>query len=360
MILPHSNTMILVLMIVSMFCWGSWANTFKLAGKWRYELYYFDFAFGLLLFALIYAFTMGNLGYDGFGFIDSAMNAGKREWMYAVAAGIVFNFANILLLAAISAAGMALAFPAALGTALVVGVLLNSVASPSGNALYLSAGCLLVMGAILADATGHSALGRLRHEALAKAGKAKSTRRPSDLKGIMLALVSGLLMVCLPPLLQKATAPDIGLGPYALCVFFGAGVLAATFALGMFLLNLSMQGEELSISAYFNSTPKQHILGLAGGGLWCTGAVAIFVAIYANTAPGSSGGLPAGATPVGQAPGYAVAQSAALLAALWGILVWKERKDGDFRVKLMTALTLILFAGGVALIALAPASAAAK
>jgi glucose uptake protein len=354
MILPHTNSMILVLMIVSMFCWGSWASTFKLAGKWRFELYYFDFAFGLLLFALIYAFTTGNLWYDGFGFMDNIMNAGKREWMYAIAAGIVFNFGNVLLLAAISAAGMALAFPVALGTALVLGVLENYFTSPGGNALYLSAGCLLVVGAVLADETGHRALGRLRHEELAKAGKAKSTRRPSDLKGIMLALVSGLLMHLFSPLLQKAMAPDVGLGPYAVWVFFGVGVLVSTFALGMFLLNLSMQGEELSISAYFQSTPKQHILGLAGGGLWCTGAVASFVAVYANTAPGTGGGLPAGATPVGPALGYAVAQSAALLAALWGILVWKEGKGGDFRVKLLMALTLILFAGGVALIALAP------
>ena len=360
MILPHTNSMILVLMIVSMFCWGSWASTFKLAGKWRFELYYFDFAFGLLLLALVYAFTMGNLGYDGFGFIDSVMNAGKREWLYAIAAGVVFNFGNLLLLAAISAAGMALAFPVALGTALILGALLNYVTGPGGNAILPFVGCLLVVGAILADATGCRALGRLRHEELAKAGKAKSTRRPSDLKGIMLALVGGLLYHLAAPLLQKATLPDIGLGPYAVCVLFGVGVLVSTFALGMFLLNLSMQGEELSISDYFKATPKQHILGLAGGGLWCTGAVAGFVAIFANTAPGTGGGLPAGATPVGPALGYAVAQSAALLAALWGILVWKEGKGGDFQVRLMTALTLILFAGGVALIALAHVFAAAK
>src|ERR1035438_3035999 len=95
MILPHTNSMILTLMIVSLFCWGSWANTFKLAGKWRFELYYFDFAFGLLLFALIYAFTIGNLGFDGFGFMDNIMNAGKREWMSAIGAGRVFYFRQV-------------------------------------------------------------------------------------------------------------------------------------------------------------------------------------------------------------------------------------------------------------------------
>jgi glucose uptake protein len=211
-----------------------------------------------------------------------------------------------------------------------------------------------VAGAIVTDAIGYRSLGRLRHEALAKAGKAKSTRRPADLKGIVSALVGGLLLGCVPPLLKSATSGEAGLGPYSVWVFFGVGVVITTFAVGMFLLNLSMQGEELSIAAFIKSTPKQHMLGMLGGALWCTGAVASSVAIYANTAPGTTGGLPADATPVGPTVIYAVAQSAALLAALWGLLAWKEGKGGDLGVKVMTALTLILFAGGVALIALSP------
>jgi glucose uptake protein len=360
MILPHTDFLILVLMIVSMFCWGSWAITFKLAGKWRFELYYFDFAFGLLLFALIYAYTVGSLGFDGFGFMDSAMNAGKREWLYAVGAGVVFNVGNMLLLAAISAAGLALAFPVALGTALILDAILSWTAYPGGNPLLLSVGCMLVAGAIIADAIGYSVLGRLRHEALAKAGRAKSTRRPTDLKEIVLALIGGLLLGCITPLLQRATVTDVGLGPYAVLVFFGMGVVVTTFAVGMFLLNLSVQDEELSISAYFKSTARQHILGLAGGGLWCTGAIASFVAIYANTAPGTGGGLPAGATPVGPTPIYALTQCVALVAAIWGLLFWKEGEGGNLGVKLATALTLILFAGGVALIALSPVIAGPK
>jgi glucose uptake protein len=212
----------------------------------------------------------------------------------------------------------------------------------------------------VADAIGYRTMARLRHESLAVAGQAASTRRPSDLKGIALALLGGLLLGCVPPLVQRATATDAGLGPYAVWVFFGLGVVVTTFVVSMFLLNLSMQDEELSISAFIKSPRRLHMLGLAGGGLWCTGAIASFVAVYANAAPGVNGGLPAGAAPVGPAPIYALTQGAAVVAALWGTLVWKETKGGDLVVKLMTALTLILFAGGVALVALSPAIAGAK
>jgi glucose uptake protein len=359
MILPHTNTLILVLMIAGMFCWGSWANTLKLARPWRFELYYFDFAFGLLLFALLYAFTMGNLGFDGFGFMDSVTNAGKREWLFAVGAGFVFTSGNVFLLAAISAAGMAFAFPAALGTALILGAIVSWADMSGGNALYLWVGCLLMACAILADALGYRALGRRRYEMLASAGKG-NTRRPTGIQGIVLAIVGGLLLGCFPLLLRKATVADIGLGPYAVWVFFGAGAMIVTLLVGMLILNLSTQGEELSIADYFRATPRQHILGLVGGGLWCTGAVASFVAIYANTAPGTGGGLPAGATPLGPTPIYALTQGAAILAAIWGILAWRETKDGGAEVKLLVALTLILFAGGVALIAVSPAIAGVK
>ena len=352
MILPHTNFSILVLMVVSMFCLGSWANTFKLAGKWRYELYYFDFAFGLILFTLVYALTVGNMGYDGFGMMDSLMNAGKQQWLFAFGAGVVFTFGNMLLIGVVSTAGMALAFPVAMGAAIILGAILNWASGPVGAPHFLWSGCLLVAGAMAADTVGHVELLRQRHEALAKGGKAKTTRRPLDLKDTVMALVAGLLLGSVPLLLQKATVADIGLGPYTVWLLFGVGAVLATLMAGMFLLNLSMQGEELSLTAFIRSTPREHLLGMAGGALWITGTLAGSAAIYANTAPGVNGGLPAGATPVGSAPVYALAQGAALLAAIWGVLAWKEEKGGDFSVKLMTGLTLVLFAGGVALIAL--------
>src|SRR5262245_3428196 len=106
MTLPQTYLATLVLMILSMICWGSWANTFKLAGNWRFELYYFDFAIGVMLTAALAAFTLGTMGSDGFQFLDDLGQTGKRNIFYGAAAGVVFNLANMFLLAAISIAGM--------------------------------------------------------------------------------------------------------------------------------------------------------------------------------------------------------------------------------------------------------------
>jgi glucose uptake protein len=125
MIVPQAEAVALFLLILSALCLGSWVNLYKLAGKWPFELFYFDFAFGLMLTALIYAFTVGNWGYDGFNFVDDLMHAGKHQWLYAFVAGVIFNLANMLLMAAVSVAGMALAFPIAMGVALLIATIVT-------------------------------------------------------------------------------------------------------------------------------------------------------------------------------------------------------------------------------------------
>ena len=102
MILPQSYPAVLFLMVLSMLCLGSWASLFKFAGKWRFELFYLDFAVGLLFALVIYAFTFGNIGFDGFNFLDDLQHAGKRQWMYVFVAGLIFNLGNMLLMAAVS------------------------------------------------------------------------------------------------------------------------------------------------------------------------------------------------------------------------------------------------------------------
>ena len=209
MILPQTYTAALFLMILSLICWGSWAYTYKLAGKWRFELYYFDFAFGLLLAAVILAYTVGNLGYDGFSFRDDLMHAGKRQWLLGFAGGAVFNLANMLLLGAISVAGMAVAFPVGIGLALIIGVLFNFILRPAGNASLLFGGCVLVLIAIIANAYAYALLGRIEHEDLAMRGKATSTRRPTRVKGVVIALVAGVLMGCFFPLVEMGEEGDL-------------------------------------------------------------------------------------------------------------------------------------------------------
>ncbi|MGD0498874.1 MAG: hypothetical protein ABSC23_10615 [Bryobacteraceae bacterium] len=356
MILPHTHSAVLILLILSALCWGSWANTFKLARKWRFELYYFDFAIGFGLCALVCALTWGNLGYDGFKFLDDVLNAGKREWVLAIAGGALFNLANMLLLASISVAGMAVAFPAWMGAGIVVGVILNLFAKSGASAPLLAAGCALALGAIVADFVVYRTIGVLRHERLARAGTVKSTRRPSPVKGVVLALVGGLLMALSFPVVDKAMVADIGLGPYAVAVFFAVGLVFSTAVFNLFFMNLPVAGEPVEIFEFVKGNPRNHVLGIAGGALACVGLVASQAAATANAQTGVGAALPAGAA-VSASLLYFVAQTAAAAAALWGILKWKDLKDSDAQVKLLAAAMLALFLGAAALVSLASAFA---
>lgn len=344
MILPQTYNAALFLMIVSMICWGLWANTYKLAGKWRFELYCFDFAAGLLLAAIVLAYTAGSFGYDSFSFTDDLMHASKRQWMLAFAGGVVFDLGNMLLLGAISVAGMAVAFPVGIGLALVVGVLIDFVMRPSGNSTLLFVGCLLVLLAAAAGAYAYTLRGRIHHEDLAKLGKAKSTRRPTKVKGVVLAAVGGLLMGCFFPLVEMAKEGDVGVGPYSAAVLFAAGAFVATLVFNLFFMNLPVEGAPLELRDYIMKAGiKEHLLGFAGGAIWCVGAVAAFTAASAPPE-----------VHVGPATSYAMAQGATLIAALCGLLFWKEFKGSDLKIKGMLSVMLVLYACGLALVSMAP------
>jgi glucose uptake protein len=350
MTLPHSYVAALLITILSMICWGSWANTFKMAGKWRFELFYFDFAIGLMLAALVYAFTFGNLGFDGFLFLDDLMHAGKRQWFHGFLGGVVFNLANMLLVAAISVAGMAVAFPVGIGLALVIGVGWNYAIKPAGNPQFLFFGCAIIVAAIIVDALAFRGLAAQKFEQLARAGKVKSTRKKVSPKGVILSIACGVLMGSFFPLVTMAraselggTAGEVGLGPYAVGVVFALGVLLSTPVFNIFFMNLPVEGEPVELPAYFRGTLKEHFLGWIGGILWCTGALANFVA---SSAPAD--------VHVGPATSYAIGQGATMVSALWGLLVWKEFAGADSRIKLLLVLMIFLFLSGLTLVALAP------
>jgi glucose uptake protein len=339
MILPQTHVAVLLLTILSLFCWGSWANSYKLAGKWRYELYYFDFAAGVVVAAFLYALTVGNLGYDSFSFMDDLMHAGKRQWLYGFMGGVIFNLGNMILMSAISVAGMAVAFPVGIGVATILGISLAYAAQSTGNPALLFAGCVLIAGAVVAAALAYRLHAILRHEELAKAGKAASTRRPSSIKGIVLALVSGLLLGSFFPLVDKAREGDLGLGPYAVAAVFAMGVFLSTFVFNVFLMNLPVEGEPLEVLDIFRSTPREHLLGVVGGALWCTGLV---TSLLAASAPAEAH--------LATVAGYLLARGFPLIAALWGILLWKEFKGSDLRVKTLVVFMFLLFAGGLLVI----------
>lgn len=343
MILPETYTTTLMLMILGMLCWGSWANTFKLVGKWRFELYYFDYAFGVMAAAVIYALTVGTLGFDGFTFTDDLMQSGKRQWFYGFCGGVVFNLANMLLVAAISVAGLAVAFPIGIGLAIIIGVALNYILQPAGNPILLFTGCAVIVVATMVDALAYRGLEITRHEQEAKAGKAKSTRRKMSVKGIVLALAAGVLMGLFFPLVVKAQAGELGLGPYAVGFVFAVGVFGSTFVFNLFFMNLPVEGPPVEILEYFQGTFKQHALGWLGGAVWFTGAICTFVAASAPEE-----------VHVGPAISYALGQGATMVSALWGLLVWKEFAGADTRTRALITITLVLFACGLSMVSVAP------
>ena len=361
MISPITYGTALLLTIVSMVCWGSWANTFKLSGKWRFELFYFDYAAGVLIAAVIAAFTLGSIGSE-LTFTDNLLVAGRTKMAWGLAAGVVFNLANMLLVAAISIAGMAVAFPIGIGLALVVGVVWNYFLNPQGNPTFLGAGVALVVLAIIFDAMAyakHARAKRLRTAAAAtppsaadlaaalknrsKTPKRKAPVQNTSLKGIVISLVSGVLMGSFYPMVEMGKTEETGLGPYAIAFFFAIGVFLSTFVFNLYFMNLPVVGEPVGFGEYLKGSFKQHTLGLAGGLIWCTGAIANFVAASAPKE-----------IHLGPAISYAMGQGATLISALWGLLVWREFAGAGPRVRVLLALMLVLFVGGLTLVSVAP------
>jgi glucose uptake protein len=334
LLLPQTYGAALLLTLVSMLCWGSWANTFKLAGKWRFELFYYDYSLGVLIAATIYALTFGATGSDGLSFTADLAHAGARQILFGAVGGVVFNLANILLVAAISLAGLAVAFPVGIGLALVIGVIWNYTLKPQGNPALLFAGAAIVVGAIIVDAFAYRAL---------EAGKAAQSGRKVSGKGIALSLVSGLLMGSFFPLVEMGKSGPQGLGPYAVGFVFTVGVFLSTFVFNLFFMRFPVEGPPVTMREFFTGTGRQHLLGIVGGLIWATGTIANFVAA---SAPES--------VQVGPAISYAIGQGATMVSALWGLLVWKEFAGATGRVRLLVAIMLVLFVAGLALVSIAP------
>lgn len=324
---PEVYSLALAFMIGSMICWGSWANTMKLTPGWAFQLYYWDYVAGIVLTTLFWGLTMGSFGADGLSFLADLRQASTGHFLYAIAGGIAFNVANLLLVAAIEIAGMAVAFPLGIGIALVVGVLLSYLLAPVGNLWMLLTGVALVMTAIVFDAIAYR-----RRETVKK--------RASTL-GIVLSLICGVLMGLFYPLVSKASDGPGALGPYAVAFIFALGVALCTVPCNLWLIYRPLlRSGPIRMRNYVQAPLHWHIWALAGGGIWATGAVLNFVASHAAL--------------VGPAVSYAIGQGATMISAAWGVFVWREFADAPHKSRKLIPYMFLLFLTGLALVAVTP------
>jgi glucose uptake protein len=326
-ILENYSTAI-IFCIITMLCWGSWANTQKLsAGTWRFELFYWDYVFGILILSLLFAFTLGSNGSGGRAFIADLQQADTSSLFSALLGGVIFNLANILLVAAIAIAGMSVAFPVGIGIALVLGVLVNYFDKPEGNALLLFGGVALIALAILLNAAAYRKM---------------SSGRTTSTKGLVLSITAGLLMGFFYRFVARSmfndfTIPEEGkLSPYTAMVFFSVGVLASNFVFNTYIMKKPFTGAPVSFDQYFKGSFKNHLAGFFGGMIWCVG-MSFNIIASGKTSP---------------AIAYGLGQGATVVAAIWGIFIWKEFKNAPKGTSLLINAMLLLYIAGLLLIIL--------
>ena len=326
MFVVHSLPIAIVFCAITMLGWGSWANTQKLAGKqkWPFELFYWDYAFGVFLFSLIFAHTLGSFGSAGMPARENLHQADTANCVRALWSGAIFNLSNLLLVVAIDAAGMSVAFPVGVGLALVIGTVESFIEEPKGNPLLLFLGVGLIVFAMVMSAVAH---GRLPHSA-----------QKGKLRGLIFSIIAGCLMGFFYPQLMRSISPDFNsspiapgmLTPYTALVCFGLGVLLSNFIVN----TVFMKAGKLGFADYFRGTKRLHLIGILGGAIWM---MALSFNVIASGV-------------AGPAISYAPGQGATLVASLWGLLIWREFRSAPPGTNLYIALMLAGYTGGLVLI----------
>ncbi len=328
---PHSLGIALFMMITSAICWGSWANTYKGVKNYRFELFYWDYAVGIFLVSLILGYTMSGTGHDGPGLIRNIHAANANDIILAMIGGAIFNLANLLLVAAIDMAGLAIAFPVSIGIALVVGVITSYAQNPQGNARLLAAGVLCALIAVVLDGRAYSSL----------AAASRSSSSSTSKRSIITCIASGVLMGLWAPFMTRAMPHEVNgvmrgtLGPYAAAVFLTLGALLSCFVWNIYFMRRPLVGEPVSFAGFFSAPASSHALGLLGGFIWGIGMVFNLVA----------------ASFTGVAISYAIGQSAPMVAALWGVLAWKEFEGAPGKAKMYLVLMFVFYCLGILLVA---------
>ena len=324
---PETYAVALIFMITTMLCWGSWANTLKLTPGYRFQLFYWDYVLGLIVAALLWGLTLGSLGGSGLAFVPDLLHADVHHILLAMLGGVIFNVANLLLVAAIDIAGLAVAFPIGIGLALVVGAVSSYLLAPAANPLMLFGGVGLVVAAIISDALAYR--------------EREATRRKTSARGIVISLVAGLLMGTFYPFVSRAMTGGNAPGPYATSLFFAFGVALCALPFNFLLMRKPLDGSApVAMSGYGKARPIWHLWGVVGGVIWSTGATLNFVASRTGV--------------VGPAVSYSIGQGATMVTAAWGVFVWKEFAQAPAKAKGMLFWMFVLFLAGLTMVALAP------
>lgn len=326
MFIVNNYLLAVVLCFVTMLCWGSWANTQKLAGKtWRYELFYWDYVIGILLFSIVLGLTLGSTGEGGRDFLTDLGQITPDNYVSALIGGAVFNLGNILLSAAIAMAGMTVAFPLGVGIALVLGVIINYIGAPKGDPMTLFIGVALVVVAIIVNAV---ASGKMHK------GSSASTNK----KGAVIAVIAGVLMaffyrfVAAAMDLDNFEQPTPGMAtPYSAFFIFSVGIFLSNFVFNTIIMRRPFVGKPVTYGEYFRGSMSTHMVGVLGGIIWGLGTALSYIA----------------AGKAGAAISYALGQGAPMIAALWGIFVWKEFKGASSTVNTLLALMFLFFISGL-------------
>jgi len=324
---PGTYGIALLLMLISMICWGSWPVTMKLAPGWRFHFYYWDFLLGVVITSLLLGLTLGSSSGGPSSFISNLRQADGLHILWAILAGVVFDLANLLLLAAIDYAGLAIAFPVGAGFALIEGVLLAYFLAPRGNRGLLFGGVGLVMIAIVFDA---------------RAYRMREARQPkATTKAIGISLAAGIFLGLYYPLAAKSFSGANALVPYTLVFISGIAALISNIPVTYFFTRRSIGGgASLAEDTYFDGLASFHGLGLLGGLVWCSGTV--FSLVAGNTHI------------IGPAVSYAIGQGCTMISAIWGIFVWHEFAGAPREARTGLGLMFLFFVVGLAAIALAP------
>jgi len=328
MFIVENYTLAVFLCIITMLCWGSWANAQKMTSKdWSFPLFYWDYSIGVVLLSLIFGLTLGSSGIEGRNFIDDMFQGNSTSFLSAFLGGVVFNIANLLIVAAISIAGMAVAFPIGIGIALVLGVTVNYMATPIGDPILLFAGVFIVVVAIIIDALAYSRL--------------TSNNYKSSSKGIVISIIGGILMGFFYRFVAYSMSTDFKnpeegfFTPYTAVFIFSLGIFLSNFLWNTYFMYKPIQGEKVSYLDYFTKgTTNLHLIGIFGGVIWCIGMSLSMIA----------------SEKAGYAISYGLGQGATMVAAAWGVFVWKEFKGSPKGTDRLIYMMFLFFIVGLSLI----------